>query len=137
MIELIHQLILGSPTAVEIIEDRKGDSHKDMGDIIARGLLVLTMGVLSSVLHAIYDGNIYLFYQWVPECIAMSTAYFVLLFDYGVNIAQRKVTERNNWWSHLNTKSWPDNWKPWIAIGWEWRMIVRVILFGLSVLWYA
>lgn len=136
MIELIHHLLLASPTATEIIDDRKGDPHKDKKDITVRIFLVVVLSLLSAALHSMTTGDWSEFWWWLSKCVCMSTAYFVLFFDYGVNIAQRDVTERKEWWLHLNSKSWPDNWKPWIAIGWEWRMVIKVLLFGLAVLYY-
>lgn len=131
MIEIIHQLLLASPTAIEIINDRNGDAHKDYRDLVFRTIMIIVMSFASSLLH---DWR--LFYQWLPECLAMSVAYFVLFFDYGVNMVQRDETERRDWWNYLNKTTWPDNWKPWVTIGWEWRMVVKVIFFGLTLLWY-
>lgn len=134
MIELIYQLILSCPTIVEVIDDRKGDSHKTKTDVVVRIILIVLVSIVSAIVHALYVGD---FFQWLWKSLVLSIMYFVTFFNYLVNYVQRSVTEDPRWYDHLNDVSWPDSWPFWRRMHWEWRMVIVVCLFGVAVLYYA
>lgn len=136
MIELIYQLIMMVPTGVEVIGDRKGDSHTNRKDFIVRVLLTLACAFVVAFIHGAIKQSFPVMWEYFPKCLAVTVGYFCGFFNYLVNIAQKRVTEDYKWWDHLNDKSWPDNWEPWRRIGWRWRVVVSLSIFFASLIYY-
>lgn len=136
MIELLYQLIMTVPTDVEIIGDRKGDPHTNRRDFIIRVILTLSVTFVCAFIHGAYVKSFDEMYRFFPRCFAVTVGYFVGFFNYGVNIAQRRLTDDYKWWDHLNDSSWPDNWELWRRIGWKWRMVISLGIFVAAELYY-
>lgn len=136
MIEIIHQILMMVPTGVEVVGDRKGDSHTNRKDFIVRVLLTIGCAFIAAFIHGAMVKSFDVMWEYFPKCLAVTIGYFCGFFNYVVNIVQRRVTEDYKWWDHLNNKSWPDNWKWWIAIGWKWRMVISLGIFAAAELYY-
>lgn len=138
MIEIIYQLILMVPTGVEIIDDKRGDSHTNRRDLLIRVLLTLGAAFVTAFIHGALAKSFPVMWEYFPKCLALSVGYFIGFFNYAVNIVQRRVTEDYKWWDHLsnNPNVFPDNNKLWRRIGWKWRMVVSLGLFIASLIYY-
>lgn len=124
------------PTAVEVIGDRKGDSHTDNKDFLVRVLLTLAASFVVAFIHGAVKQSFPIMWDYYFKCLAVTIGYFIGFFPYLVNIAQRRVTDDYKWWDHLNNTSWPDNWEPWRKIGWKWRMGICIGVFIATEIYY-
>lgn len=112
-------LLLLIPTFAEVINDWNGETLKDKRqDVWMRAFLVLSVSVAYAVTWRGYLAN-----------VLLSTALFVLLFDYLINI----VLRRPSWFSYMGSgpidKAWT-SWSPWL------RLAIRVVVFLAALLFY-
>lgn len=136
LIEILIHLICLIPTAEEVYNDRNGDKHSDNWnifsnrnnwDIFRRCLACIAYPAAAWYISKWLKYHEHSFLQIVTLCVTM----FILLFDYTVAyvLYRRKIISDPRWWQKINKTSWPDNWAPWVKIGWKWRMAVKVLIF--------
>ncbi len=128
LIEISIHFICLLPTIFEVYDDRNGDKHSDSLDITIRGWNFLIYPLIAwAVIWVCFGYNPHSFIQ----IVILSVTMFTLLFDYIIAyvLYRRKVISDPRWWQKINKTSWPDNWTPWVEIGWQWRMIVKVLIF--------
>jgi hypothetical protein len=137
--EVVYHLIFLIPTIVEAFEDRKGDAHSNMRDIIIRGVLILVCGTIASVIRAYNVDGFFrgpVVESYILKDIFMSLMYFCAIFQYAVNWSQRKVTERNDWYKHLNKTTIPDKWKWYQNMNWRLRMAGHGLFIVIGLIYY-
>lgn len=113
-------LLLLIPTIAEIINDRFGETLKDKrNDVWMRGFLMLSIAAAHATTWKVYVAQ-----------VLLSIGFFVLLFDYLINIVLRKP----NWFTYLSDsptdKRWK-SWNPWLRFG------IRVVFFLSTLLLYT
>lgn len=125
LLYIFKVLLLGAPTAIEVIDDRRSDPNKRM-DVVTRGAYIGIFSFIDAILSHVFM-NQGLWTQWCKAAF-LSFAVFFFAFDYIMGLVYGRVL------GYLGTTSVWDNAvasvHPWILFA-----IRLAVLVGASLIY--
>lgn len=136
ILEVLCFLIIFYPVIWERNDDKHGETLKEKrGDIPIRFLLMLAVSLVNYLLRDLHFMHLTFTLKGILKPFIMSAAQFFLTFDYVIH-------------SRLGHKGWKaftylgktpntlDTNKLWIRLGPWGRFILKLIVFGLAMIYY-
>jgi hypothetical protein len=135
-IEILLLVIVATVWA--LYDDRKGDKHPNK-DWIGIGIIM--------VVSSIWVGLSEMSWLMMVKGLCVAYAGFLLFFPPMINFLLMRISFKNlhrielddivYCFRHLSPTSVPDKWKWYRAIPWYVRILVYLLLFVLSIIWFV
>lgn len=130
MKDFVFILLLLTPTAYALYDDRDGDKHPNRDYI----MIGITM-IIASVVVALFDSRLGFWINMLRNLL-MSFGLYSLIFNWAVvyMLVKRKVIELPKgvkWYNYFSATTWPDNWFFWNQLSWWKRLLIQLWIFGV------
>lgn len=120
---LFTLLLLSVPWIVEVFDDRKGDKHIDLKDLLVRTVFIIGMSFVNAILVPVTG----FLASWITG-ILLATALFSAAFPPIGNL----LRGQGPWELSDNPRVWPDNWQWWRSTPWYGRLFTTLALLGAT-----
>lgn len=123
--EIFAILLLISPTAYAVWEDRKGDKHPNK-DLVLISVIVVLMALLTALINPRIS-----FIIDSLRGASFAAGFFILFFAPAINIVLYKngIISNRKWWNHLSLTAWPDSESWWSQTPWYGRLLFTGVAF--------